>query len=185
MKLQKIEKIARGKFISLYHAIYKNKAGGIKVYEMVSRNHNLTEEALRVPKSNAVSMIAFNRDKTKILLNREFRMPVNKEIYNFPCGLIDEGEDAITAAKRELKEETGLDCVEILDTIGVSYSAIGFSDDTIETVVMIADGEFAPSTSYDEEIEANWYSKDEIKKMLKEEYFAARTQIYLYMWIQN
>jgi ADP-ribose pyrophosphatase len=45
-----------------------------------------------------------------------------------------------------------------------------------------ARGEFKPSTSTVEEIEAGWYTKEEIRKLLETERFAARTQAYCYLW---
>ena len=33
-----------------------------------------------------------------------------------------------------------------------------------------------------EEIEAAWYTKDEVRRLLKTERFAARTQAFCYMW---
>ena len=42
-----------------------------------------------------------------MLLQKQFRPPVNRVTIEAPSGLIDEGEDICTAALRELKEETG------------------------------------------------------------------------------
>lgn len=42
-----------------------------------------------------------------MLLQKQFRPPLNKVTIEVPSGLIDEGEDPATCAIRELKEETG------------------------------------------------------------------------------
>jgi ADP-ribose pyrophosphatase len=42
-----------------------------------------------------------------ILLQKQFRPPVDKVCIEIPAGLIDEGETAEECALRELKEETG------------------------------------------------------------------------------
>ncbi len=41
------------------------------------------------------------------ILNREYRHPTGEVLLGPPGGRIDEGEDPLTAAKRELHEETG------------------------------------------------------------------------------
>ena len=103
-------------------------------------------------------------------------------VYNVPAGLIDPGEDFRESAVRELKEETGLDLIRIEDVLGESFSAIGFSNEKNICIVGTAKGEFAPSTSTAEEIEAGWFTKAEVRELLKKEYFAARTQSYCYLW---
>ena len=45
--------------------------------------------------------------------------------------------------------------------------------------------EFFISTSTFEEISAAWYSKQEVKELLKDNHFAARTQAFCYMWARN
>ena len=43
----------------------------------------------------------------RVLLARQYRHAANQSLWELPAGRIDEGEDALTAAKRELLEETG------------------------------------------------------------------------------
>ena len=44
----------------------------------------------------------------KHLLIKIYRYPVNEELWEFPAGLIELGEDQVDNATRELDEETGL-----------------------------------------------------------------------------
>ncbi len=183
MQFKKIEKINEGKYITRYDILYETVDHKDKVYEMISRNPNLkTREELTEHPADAVVLILHNRKGDKILLNREFRMACGGFVFNFPAGLIEQGERFEEGARRELKEETGLDLVEIQDVIGESFSAVGFSNEKNVCVVGVAEGEFAPSDSTAEEIEAAWYSREEVRNLMKKEYFAARTQAYCYLW---
>ena len=97
-------------------------------------------------------------------------------------GAAQAGESSYDAVLREIKEETGLDMVSIEDKLYDSYSAIGFSNETNAVVIGTAKGEFAKSTSTMEEIYAAWYTKAEVRQLLKSNHFAARTQAYCYLW---
>ena len=183
MKILSIDKIDEGKFITRYDLTYETVDKKLKVYEMISRNKNITSfEELTNTKTDAVVLIMHNPAGDKILLNREYRMATGQFVYNFPAGLIDPGEKFEESAKRELFEETGLTLLSIEDVLHDSYSAVGFSNEKNICVIGTADGEFAPSTSTFEEIEAGWYTKEEILDLLSKYPFAARTQAYCYMW---
>lgn len=183
MEYQSIKKIHEGKFISRYDVTYRTSDNKDKVYEMISRNKNLTSyDDLANTKVDAVVLIMHDASGQKVLLNKEYRMATGQFVYNFPAGLIDPGETYEQSAKRELFEETGLSLDRIDDVLYESYSAVGFSNEKNICVVGTASGEFAPSTSTFEEIEAGWYTKAEIRELLKDSYFAARTQAYCYMW---
>ena len=184
MKFINIEKKETGKYINRYNVNYETEDGIKKVYEMISRDSEIKDfESLHGKEpADAVVLIIHNTDGSKILLNREFRMAPGTWVYNFPAGLIDPGETPEQAAARELKEETGLHLDTMEDFIPSSYSAVGFSNEKNVCIVGTASGEFAKSSSTAEEIEAGWYTRGEVRELLKKEMFAARTQAYCYLW---
>jgi len=53
-----------------------------------------------------INVIAITIDG-KFVMERQYRHAVGKTAYELPCGVIEKGEDPLTAAKRELEEETG------------------------------------------------------------------------------
>lgn len=186
MKFLGIKKIIEGKFIHRYDLQYEAIDGTKKNYEIISRRKDLKGlEDIQADNPDAVVLIMHDEAGEKILLNKEFRMAVGEFVYNFPAGLIDEGEVPEESAKRELWEETGLTLKRIDDIIPLSYSAVGFANESNVCIVGVAEGEFSESTSVLEEIEAAWLTKEEVKELLKTERFAARTQAYCYLWSKS
>lgn len=183
MKWKGIQKKEEGKFITRYDVTYETVDKQEKVYEMISRNSDITnQQELRGDKPDAVVIMATDESGERIVLSREFRLAAGSWVYNFPAGLIDAGETPEESAKRELWEETGLELYQIDDKLGLSYSAVGFSNEMNVCVIGKARGEFRGSTSTVEEIEAGWYTKAEIRELLKTQRFAARSQAYCYLW---
>jgi len=186
MKYQGIRKILEGRFITRYDVDYVTEEGKPKTYEIISRNREIrTLEDLQNRKADSVVMILTDEKGERILINREYRMAMAQWIYNFPAGLIDPGETPEESARRELWEETGLQLTRIDEVLDNSYSAIGFSNERNICVFGAAEGQFRKSTSDAEEIIPGWYTKEEIRKLLRTEAFAARTQAYCYAWARN
>ena len=183
MEFKGIKKVHEGRFITRYDVEYETNDGQKKIYEIISRNKNLqTLEDLNNPAADSVILILTDEKDQKILVSKEYRMAMGRWIYNFPAGLIDPGETPEVAAGRELWEETGLHLDEVEDYIPGSYSAVGFSNEKNVVIVGKASGEFEKSTSSVEEISAAWYTKAEIRELLKNEVFSARSQMYCYLW---
>jgi ADP-ribose pyrophosphatase len=183
MEFKSIKKVHSGHFIHRYDITYETASGQDKVYEMISRKGDISSfEELHGTKPDAVVLILTDAEDEHILINREFRLATGRWIYNFPAGLIDGDESPEEAAKRELREETGLSLDEVKDVIPLSFSAVGFANETNVCVVGTASGTIRPSDSEVEEIEAGWYSRAEVRELLKDQLFAARTQSYCYLW---
>lgn len=165
MKFNFLEQLHRGKFISVYLADYTSEKGRNKKYEIVSRRPDLTEDDFAKLRADAVTIICFNEDKSKMLLQKEFRMTINKTVWDIPSGLIDAGETPEIAATRELKEETGLDLVRVEKVLPPCYTSIGMTNESIVPVYVIASGEITGSNSDMEEIEARWFTKEEARQL--------------------
>ena len=186
MKLVKLEKIHEGKFLSYYVAEYLTAQNHIKKYEFTSRKKDLTVETLGNSVPAGVGMVPFHVDNNRILLQKEYRLACNRWVFNFPAGLIDEGETIEETARRELKEETGAELVEIVEVLSPSYASPATSDELMVIVVCKCQGEIKDSTFEEEEIHAKWYTKEEVKKLLDDgEYMSVRTQMFLWQWINN
>jgi len=183
MKFEKLEKKEEGKFITRYDLTYRLENGEEKVYEIISREKDLTGlKDLQKDQPDSVVLIMEDESGERLLLAREFRMAIGAWVYNFPAGLIDPGETVEEAAARELREETGLELLEIRDTICGGYSAVGFSNELNAVLVGTATGTFHESSSAEEEIQPGWFTKEEVQELLRTERFAARTQAYCYAW---
>lgn len=64
--------------------------------------------------------------KDKIILIRQYRYPLKKEIWEIPAGKLNRNEKPEIGAKRELKEETGFEAKK-LEKIAQFYLSPGYS----------------------------------------------------------
>lgn len=179
MEFIKLTKVHDGKYLKNYVLTYRNKLGREKNYEIVSRREISDMEQLGAHPSG-VSIVATNEDK--MLLLREFRMGVNKVIYNLCAGMLEEGEGIQDCISRELYEETGLRVKAYGDILPPSFSAVAISDVKTYIAFVEAEGTLTDHSSENEQIEARFYSKEEIRELLKTEEFSSRAQMAAYFF---
>ena len=184
MRFKGIEKVLEGHFLTAYHAVYETEAGTEKVYEMVSRDKEIDGQTRLLGKeTDAAILFVTDENGERLLLLREFRMAVGREIINMPAGLTEPGEDIRDAARRELFEETGLELTRIDTVLPAAYSAIGFSNEKNTLILGTAAGSIRPSDSPEEEIRADWYTRGEVLDLiLGGAAFESRTQLFAWMW---
>ncbi len=65
-----------------------------------------------------------------VVLEKQFRYPLQQVFIELPAGKIDAGEDILLTGQRELLEETGYSATEWL-AIGHQHPCIGYSDEVI------------------------------------------------------
>lgn len=78
----------------------------------------------------AVAMLAL-LDNGKLVMERQFRYPLHREFIELPAGKIDDGEDILVTAQRELLEETGYVADEWIH-LTTAWPCIGYSDERME-----------------------------------------------------
>lgn len=179
MEIKKIRKLTNEKYLNLYELDYINKKGHNKKYEMVSRNvHNCIDTlGSRV---NGMSICAFMDGKMMLL--REFRMAVNREVYNLCAGMLEPNESIIECVTRELYEETGLEVECIIDELPPCFSAVAISDIKTGLVFVKVKGIIEDHTSDNELIKPVFLDKSEMSELIKSADFASRAQLIAYFF---
>ena len=89
-------------------------------------------------------------DENYVYLVRQFRYPYREVLVEIPAGKLEEGEEAIVTARRELEEEVGLIADEI-SPLGLIYPTPGYTNENLyvflarglkKTEMRLDDGEF-------------------------------------------
>ena len=188
-KVKNIETLAETKFLSLYNANYTNKSGNEKTWTIATRKDKKTLEEQffngKEDKVDAVVILAYHKDKKKLVAIRQFRIPLNNYVYELPAGLIDNNDDIIPTVKRELKEETGLDLEEVIeDKIGQKlYLSPGMTDESVSLVYCTCSGKISnENLEEDEDIETILLSKEDAIKILNS---GERCDIKFFMALQS
>lgn len=142
--LESIETVSTG-WINKYHLHYTLPDGRPYTYEGVSRKgperYEAALEALGstgAPDPDAVCIVPLLPDGS-VLLEREFRYPLNSWCVSLPAGLIDAGESLEEAVVRELSEETGY---RLRDDIAPAvrplpqpgFSSTGLTEENVQVV---------------------------------------------------
>jgi ADP-ribose pyrophosphatase len=77
----------------------------------------------------------------KLVVTREYRIPLAGDYYGFPAGLIEKGQTPVQAAERELGEETGLKIASIQKVSPPVFSSAGLTDESSVLVYCTVTGE--------------------------------------------
>lgn len=86
-----------------------------------------TRDIILHPGASAV--IPLN-EKGELYMVTQYRKPIEKVSLEIPAGKLDKGEDPAVCARRELKEETGLEAGKMQHLVSV-HSTPGFSNEVL------------------------------------------------------
>jgi ADP-ribose pyrophosphatase len=121
-------------------------------------------------------------EKGRILLVRQYRLPAKSFMWELPAGRMDPGENVLQAAKRELREETGIQA-KSWTKLSSFYVSPGFLAEkmTIFLAEDLKQGEQEPME--DERIQMKWVKAKELDAMVeKGDIMDAKTIVGFLAW---
>lgn len=175
-RIKNIKKQTENHHLNMYKLEAENRLGGKMNYFVASRAEKVEDMKIstRDHKPDGVIIYSlYGEKKDKVVLVRQYRYSIDDYIYEFPAGLVDEGESWQEAGVREMKEETGLDFhpVQADELFQKPYfTTIGMTDECCGTIYGYSDGEISRAGLEDsEDIEVVLADKKEVLRILKEE----------------
>ena len=179
-----------------YLNLYQRHATSIHetpvVYNVASRAKNVEKLKLKTHENMADGVIIYSlygERRDRVVLVRQYRYTIDDYIYEFPAGLVEEGEDFHATAVRELREETGLtlELVPVEEGYEKPYfTTIGMTDETCATVYGYASGTVRKDEQEDsEEIEVVLADRQEVRRILREEKVAIMCAYILMLFLDE
>jgi len=187
--IKSIERQTNNRFLNMYHLGFEDRDGNPRDYYFCTRN---SEEKLKIrthdltPEGICIYAIT-NEEHPRLVVEREYRFPVDEMIYQLPAGLIDPGETPGQAAQREMKEETGYAFCEY--TGGEAFCrrpfflAPGFTDEPGSTVFGYVTDAADRALESSEWIEVILADKAEVRRILAEEKLSLRAAFLMMQFL--
>lgn len=103
----------------------------------------------------------------KVLMVKQFRYPHGESIWEIPAGKRNPSEPPEVTAIRELEEEGGV-VAEKVEKIFEVYPTPAYTEEVIHIFKAIGVKKGKVHLDDDEFLTAKWFTKDELKKMMKD-----------------
>ena len=150
-EIKEARKLTDEKWLNLFDVKYVAKTGHEKSWQLATRQKEPKCATGRYDRPDAVVIVPFHKTKDKMVITREYRVPLNDYEYGFPAGLIDDDESVEQATRRELREETGLNVSRLIKMSPPIYSSAGMTDESLAMVYVECEGK--PSNTANTEFE--------------------------------
>ena len=174
-EIRNIQQKTHNRFLNYYELEAVHRDGSVSPYYMASRakDVSLLKAVTHKNKPDGVILYGvYGEQKDKVVLVRQYRYPLGDYVYEFPAGLVEEGEEMGAAGIREMYEETGLTFTPV-DAGSYSrpfFTTIGMTDESCGTVFGYCSGE--PTSAHEEaseEIQVILADRAEARRILREE----------------
>jgi ADP-ribose pyrophosphatase len=171
-RINGIKKLTDNRYLNLYELDAAFRDGSRAPYYVASRRKSADTIKAATHDNHPDGVIlygVYGEQKDKVVLIRQYRYPLGGYVYEFPAGLVEQGEDMLEAGVREMFEETGLQFTPV-QTARPFFTSIGMTDESCGTVFGYCSG--TPSNAHQEgseDIQVVLADRAECKRILKEE----------------
>ncbi len=136
MRILDVQKLTDERWLNLFAARFEHN-GHEGRWVFASRRKDPRAPA----KGDAVVIVPVLREpgrEPRLVVIREYRVPVAGYLYALPAGLLDGYEGVEEAARRELLEETGLAVTAVKKVSPQAFSSAGMTDESVYLVFVDA-----------------------------------------------
>jgi ADP-ribose pyrophosphatase len=171
-RINGIKKLTDNRYLNLYELDAAFRDGSRAPYYVASRRKSADTIKAATHDNHPDGVIlygVYGEQKDKVVLIRQYRYPLGGYVYEFPAGLVEQGEDMLEAGVREMFEETGLQFTPV-QTARPFFTSIGMTDESCGTVFGYCSG--TPSNAHQEgseDIQVVLADRAECRRILKEE----------------
>src|SRR5262245_22556347 len=128
MRITKLEKITNERWLNLYAALAEHNGKTVR-WVFASRKDpthpgDLPDAVVIVP------LLKNPGEPTRLVMIREYRVPINGYNYGLPAGLPEAGESTEDAVRREMVEETGMVVTAFKKISPPIFSSTGMTDES-------------------------------------------------------
>lgn len=167
--------------------IFKGKVLNVEIHDVQLPDGTYSKREI-LKHNGGVGILAIT-DKNEILLVEQYRKAVEKTTLEIPAGKLDLGENPLTCAIRELREETGYSVSENrVEKIYEIHSAIGYSSEllTIYFVNNLSSSELVElSLDEDEFLNVKKYKLEEVYNLLDNNKITDGKTVVALEWFRN
>ena len=173
--IQNIQQKTHNRFLNYYELEAVHRDGSISPYYMTSRAKDASQLKAVTHQNRPDGVIlygVYGEEQDRVVLIRQYRYPLGDYVYEFPAGLVEEGEEMGAAGVREMYEETGLTFTPV-DAGCYSrpfFTTVGMTDESCGMVFGDCSG--TPTSIHgeaSEEIQVILADRGEAKRILREE----------------
>lgn len=166
--------------------IYKGKIFTVEHHEVTLKNGNFATRDLIF--HNGASAVLATNENQDVLLVKQYRKGVEKELIEIPAGKLDAiDEDPLDCAKRELLEETGFTSNDWHKIGHLAMSPAFLSEKISIYWAKNCQKTHEQSLDSDEILTCEWFNKEQVKSLLKQEetLLDAKTAFALLYWLNE
>ena len=172
--IKSIRQQTNNRFLNCFELEAVHRDGRVSPYYVASRAKDVASLKAVTHENNPDGVILYGiygQQRDRVVLIRQYRYPLGGYLYEFPAGLVEDGEEMTQAGIREMFEETGLTFtpVEAGSFSRPFFTTAGMTDESCAMLFGYCTG--TPTSANEEaseEIQVILADRAEAKRILRE-----------------